>query len=234
VDLILADNQHVLDHLSEKFGFDRSQMLPYFPLARIEKPVLRPRTSEGLKILWAGRFTRQKRPDVLARVAEHCPEHEFDVFCTNPDSREASDYLGRLYHLPNLKFHGAYGSFEELAGRGYDAFLYTSGWDGMPNVILEAVASGIPVIAPDVGGISEMIREETGYLVSGPDAVEEFVAYVQAIFSDPAGARLKAVLAQEQLLASRTRRAFLSAWSSVLDRWAPAQASPAIGVPLDA
>ena len=65
----------------------------------------------------------------------------------------------------------------------YDAFLYTSAFDGLPNVLLEALSAGLPVIAPDVGGIGEaVVNEVTGRLIEADD--DTLVArYAQAICS---------------------------------------------------
>ena len=55
----------------------------------------------------------------------------------------------------------------------YALFFYTSAWDGLPNVLLEALAHGLPVVASAVCGIPELINEETGYPVS--DAADPLV-----------------------------------------------------------
>ncbi len=48
----------------------------------------------------------------------------------------------------------------------FDAFVLPSLWEGLPNVIIEALASRVPVIATDVGGVGEVIASgETGILV---------------------------------------------------------------------
>ena len=54
-----------------------------------------------------------------------------------------------------------------------DLYLHGAKIDTFPNVILEAMACGLPVVATDVGGISEqIIVNETGYLCKAGDAFE--------------------------------------------------------------
>lgn len=54
--------------------------------------------------------------------------------------------------------------------RIFDVFLLTSLWEGLPRVLVEAITVGVPVVAPDVDGIAEVIRNgENGYLVSPGD-----------------------------------------------------------------
>ena len=51
-----------------------------------------------------------------------------------------------------------------------DAYLMSSAWEGLPAVLLEAAASGLPIVATDVGGNREVVvHEETGYLVPAKD-----------------------------------------------------------------
>ena len=56
--------------------------------------------------------------------------------------------------------------------------------DGVPVVLMEALASGRPVIAGDVGGISELVDDTVGWLVAPDDAAGLFDALSEA--SDPA------------------------------------------------
>lgn len=66
-----------------------------------------------------------------------------------------------------------------------DIFLMTSISEGTPLVILEAMAMEIPVIAPDVGGISEQISdEETGFVVT-PKDIDTIIQNIQVLLSNP-------------------------------------------------
>lgn len=78
-----------------------------------------------------------------------------------------------------------------------DLFLNTSSTDNIPNAILEAFASGVPVVSSAVGGIPYLIgRDERGFLVSALTSEDFFITMKQAI-SDPDGTLSKVSKARE-------------------------------------
>ncbi|RDK84816.1 glycosyltransferase family 4 protein [Marinirhabdus gelatinilytica] len=63
-----------------------------------------------------------------------------------------------------------------------DVLVFPSIKEGLPNVVVEAMATGLPVIATDCGGVSELIEETTGSLVPTRDAAaiaEAVVAFAE-------------------------------------------------------
>ncbi len=65
-----------------------------------------------------------------------------------------------------------------------DAYLMSSAWEGMPMVLLEAAASGLPIVATDVGGISEVVQDgTTGFLVEAgePDRMAEAIRHLMEL-----------------------------------------------------
>jgi len=72
--------------------------------------------------------------------------------------------------------------------RGLDCFVLPSLAEGISNTILEAMSTGLPVVATDVGGNSELILHgSTGYIVP-PRDVQAMAASLAAMAHDPAKA----------------------------------------------
>src|SRR5690606_40649189 len=69
---------------------------------------------------------------------------------------------------------------------GCDVFVLPSVYEGFSNAILEALASGLPVIATDVGGAREQLRDgETGFVVPRGDE-DALVKAMEALAADDA------------------------------------------------
>ncbi|MGH3342477.1 MAG: glycosyltransferase family 4 protein [Carbonactinosporaceae bacterium] len=57
--------------------------------------------------------------------------------------------------------------------------------DGIPNVLVEAMASGLPVVTTSAGGVTELVRHDTNGLVAAPGDVRRVADLVGALLSDP-------------------------------------------------
>ena len=72
---------------------------------------------------------------------------------------------------------------------GTDIFVLTSRTEGLPNVIMEAMAAGKSVVATNVGGVPELVVDgETGYLVPSNN-VEELSKAINKLLDNPKGAK---------------------------------------------
>jgi glycosyltransferase involved in cell wall biosynthesis len=65
-------------------------------------------------------------------------------------------------------------------------FLHTAQWEGLPNILMEAISAGLPVIASDAGGVGELISNgDTGFLITPYDDVSQYVDRINTICTDP-------------------------------------------------
>ena len=141
-----------------------------------------------LTVTFVGRLEEWKGPhsfvQIARRVRAEVPEATFKVAGAGPlqpqlmaDSRDLDghiSFLGEVGHsrIPDLM-------------RETSVLVLPSFIEGLSTVCLEALACGIPVVASDTGGTSEIIRDgETGYLCPTGD-LDRFAGYVVRLLRDP-------------------------------------------------
>lgn len=119
------------------------------------------------------RLSEEKRPmlwmQVAERLARRMPDVHFLIVGDGPMRAKAEatarDTLPGKVHFPGHERNAV------MALAAMDLFLLTSRVEGLPNVLIEAQAIGVPPVAIDVGGAREtLINEETGWLVASPNA----------------------------------------------------------------
>ncbi|HEU4716581.1 MAG TPA: glycosyltransferase family 4 protein [Bacteroidia bacterium] len=86
-----------------------------------------------------------------------------------------------------LTYHGEIKDSAALKNilRDADVLVCPSFSEGMPNVVMEALASGLAVIATDTGATSEMVNESNGWLISPGDVAQLAGALEKAITLSP-------------------------------------------------
>ncbi len=180
---------------SVHLGTDPSQFRPRWE-AGISKKVQKLKNTlkipEDYKVvLIAGRLIPQKGPDVLIRSMEHILK-EYPRCCLVVvggswyANRKASPYIKELRRIAgaisgNIRFTNYVSQAElPLCFAMADVFVCPSQWDepfGLVNV--EAMASGVPVVASGRGGIPEIVKDgETGYLVPNE---KEPASYIEPV-----------------------------------------------------
>jgi glycosyltransferase involved in cell wall biosynthesis len=84
----------------------------------------------------------------------------------------------------NLQLRGTVNSIENIDLDEFDAFLFTSKFEGMPNVVLEMAEREIPIIAASVGGIVETFGTESIFLYSNADDSSETARRISLTLND--------------------------------------------------
>ncbi|WP_269933280.1 glycosyltransferase [Aminobacter sp. HY435] len=175
------------------------------------------------RILWGSRVDREKRCDLLPRIAQLLVAAD-PAICIEMYGGviERTQHLLPPKNTPGLSYCGPFDSFADLARLGHEIFLYTSWYDGMPNVVLEAMAHGKTVIAPDIGGIDDAVMDgKTGVLLPSDrnDArmAKAYADAVLALLSDPDRSAMLGKNAQAYINEVRTPERMDSALRKLFD-----------------
>jgi len=128
------------------------------------------------KIGFAGRLSQVKNPILAVRamafLRDTFPGAVLQVAGVGPLRQSMEEEAARLKISDGLHFL-EYVSDMEAFYDSLDLLLMTSEWEGFPNVVLEAMARGVPVVTTDCGGVLELVvHEGTGLIVSSRNAAD--------------------------------------------------------------
>lgn len=129
---------------------------------------------EAFVWLAAGRFEAAKDyPNMLRAFKEVTPQRPEAVLLLAGQGslREETERLaGELGLQDKVRFLGVRRDMPQVMNAA-DAYVLSSAWEGLPMVLLEAAACGLPIVATAVGGNGEaVLDEESGYVVPARNA----------------------------------------------------------------
>lgn len=131
--------------------------------------------SDKLLILFVSRLSREKRAELLLPLVRDVPGVRLAIVGDGPDRSR----LEKVFAGTDTYFAG-YQTGENLAEcyAAGDIFVFTGAEETFGNVVVEAMASGTPVIAPNSGGVVDLVADgETGYLYKPGDAKDLMAAF---------------------------------------------------------
>ena len=187
-------------HPSKRNGFFRSRY-------RLEDDVV--------KLLYVGRVSREKNVHLLEEVFRRlCRTREGIQLVIVGDGPYYEEMKRRMADLP-VTFTG-FMDGEDLcqAYASSDVFVFPSTTDTFGNVILEAQASGLPVVVTDEGGPKEnLLPGETGFVVPADDE-KRFVGVLQGLIDDPSMLRAMKENARRYSEGRSFEKAYIDLWDS--------------------
>jgi glycosyltransferase involved in cell wall biosynthesis len=135
--------------------------------------------------IYTGRFAPVKRLDLLVDAAARLPELHLVLVGEGSEERRlresiAARGLGDRVHLLPLVDDPA------SLYRAADVYVCASSTEGMSNSVLEAMATGLPVVAASASGMAELVTPRTGVLVEDVDDGAGLAAALRRTFEDAA------------------------------------------------
>ena len=170
-------------------------------------------------IFWAGRFDRQKRFDLVIKLAKRNPEWSFWVWGA-PMLGDEDSYS----KLPgNIKLHGLFKSYAELPLEKCGIWLYTSQWDGVPTLLIEMGLRGIPMVAARIWGTADLISEDTAFPVTEVTNVQAYERALSNALSDTGEAQRRAATLRRLIFQNHSPDQYDSDLKMILDndKWSP-------------
>lgn len=144
------------------------------------KPAEVPKVNSPVRLLFVGRLDRNKRPghfvEMAAALTEQLPEVCLQfLIAGDGELRKKLEDRARELGLSSekMRFLGVCNNMRKIY-RQAGIVISTSNREGTSNVILEAMAYGVPVIATNVGGTPEVLDESRGILIE-PDNDKQLV-----------------------------------------------------------
>ncbi len=195
IDLIVSDHQKLIEYDRDRLRIQPDKwacLRAYCPVTVTADQVICARMKTNSRVLWASRLVWQKNPLMLVLISEILSAQNIpvtvDIYGSSASDSDPFDPAA-FEGCSHLNYKGPYRRFVDIDASLYDAFIYTSMFDGLPNVVLEAMATGLPVIAPDIDGIPEVVQhKETGFIVPSCnnqlEIAEKYVKYIYQIWTD--------------------------------------------------
>jgi len=159
----------------------------------------RPRPADGVRaalgipasapvVGFLGRLSPEKGPDVFLRAAllalARLPDTHFVFVGDGPLAPQLRESIARFQLQDRVHLAGMRRDVAPVLN-DIDVLVSSSHSEAMPLAVMEAMASGLPVVATRVGGVPDMIDQgESGWLVA-PNDFEEIAARLQQVLGTP-------------------------------------------------
>lgn len=186
-DIVLADSEPVAEMLISDLGIN-AVIVHTVPLAGINLEEYTPVThhnSTDITIGTIGRLAKQKNLVAVLSVAERFQD-------SNVRFEIAGD--GELYEelqaqiderdLTNVSFFGYVEDIPTFLSN-LDIYFQPSLWEGLCITVLEGMATGLPVVGSDVGGIGRNVEEGESGSLCDPNDIGGFVSGIERLRTDP-------------------------------------------------
>ena len=225
-DAVLCNSEEMARFATRHYGAPESRLHVVYNGVDLDRFSARGRVDgQSLRIGTVGRLERQKNFDVFVDAAglvlKRHPNALFEVVGEGSLRAEVEGKVAAEGLSEHVRLVGTQADVPGFLST-LDQFWLTSDWEGTPNVVLEAMAASVPVVATAVGGTPEIVADgETGFLVPPGDAPAVAEAAL-SLAGDPATAsamsRASRRRVEERYSTVRMTEATLAVYAAASDR----------------
>lgn len=200
-DRVIAVSNSVRDYVLGRDGLDPAKVIVvnngvditrFKPAANKEK--VEARRSLGIEpevelLGTVSRLSTQKGLSfllkALASILNRSPDLKLIIVGSGSLEEELKDEAARLNITDSVRFLGARRDVPDIL-KALDIFVMPSLWEGFPRALLEAMATGLPVVAARVGGVADAIEDSVSGLLVEPTDVQGLAASISEMLNDSA------------------------------------------------
>jgi glycosyltransferase involved in cell wall biosynthesis len=143
---------------------------------------------KGTMVLFVGRITWQKAPDLLlaawAEVRRIYPEASLHLVGQGDMQDSLQMMTKKQGMLENVIFHGYTNHITDYY-EGADIFVLPSRYEGFPSALIEAMSYGLPVIVSRVSGTDDAVKDNENGLLMPPDDLPGLITRLNLLLSNP-------------------------------------------------
>ncbi|MDC7825598.1 glycosyltransferase family 4 protein [Pseudomonas sp. BLCC-B13] len=176
-----------------------------------------------LNIIFAGRMCDQKRPLLLIEILRAARDANISfnaLIVGDGEQRQALEALVKKYDLEAMvRVLGArpHGEWLELLAMA-DVLLMPSAYEGISVALLESMASGVVPVVARVGGQSELISSDLGYLIPhGDDELSQYLDALSELAGDSSALERKANACRDLIMRDFTAEATYKRFMEIID-----------------
>ena len=154
-------------------------------------PPLQHANSDTVRLIYVGRLTASKSPDVLIKTLSMLRKLDVTLFnltlVGDGDQRSVLEQMVIDYDLTKHVTFSGWVAHENLLPyyQNADIFVTATTWEGMPNTVLEAMATGLPIVGTQAPGMDQLVTDgRNGYLIP-PNDVSTMADRLRRLIDNP-------------------------------------------------
>ena len=227
-DAIVPNSNSQGQFICKNFSFLAPKVHPIINFVDVNRflPTGSPQRNEPLRVVTVARYTQQKNVLTYLKAVRKAKDMALNVhFDWYGDKKRYASYYAeverewkRLDIVDYLTLHDPSPKIEDEY-RKADIFCLPSLYEGYPNVVAEAMASGLPVICSNVYENPYIVEEGVNGFLFNPNKADDIVEAIRKMDALPAEERQKMGSRNRELCLKRnTEEAFLKSYEKLINR----------------
>jgi glycosyltransferase involved in cell wall biosynthesis len=185
------------------------------PLPRNEARAQLGLPQDCLVIGWVGRLSHEKGADILLEALPPLAELPWVLSVIGDGDQRAALQIAAVRHgfAERVRWHGLVPDASRLYP-AFDCLVSSSRTEGSPIVLLEAMGTGVPIVATRVGGVPDLVRSEDGLLVP-PENPSALGVAIRAALTDREAALTRSASARDRVARDYAPGAWIDRYAAV-------------------